>query len=241
MCVEKRAAPGVAALRRRLRERALDNAVAPAADAGRVWMEALERRVMLDAATVTALVAATVHLDPNFGNHGYAMAPLPFENGGSVFLDPLVAAPGGKIYTAAQVSPPGDDWGTTTAIARFNANGSPDESFGQHGVILFKEGSVDTEVGSLLVQLDGKLVVVLHTAITHEGSYAEETAVLRFNVNGTLDLGFGIQGRVLLASSAEIDPFQPFPGLPWLDNHTPTAWLHSDGKIMAVRTHPPGA
>src|SRR5947209_665783 len=121
MCVRKDFAPGVAKLRQRMRERALDEATAAAWP--RVWMEALEGRVMLDA------TAATVDLDKSFGQAGYAVAPLPWRGGGS-WMDALAMAPGGKIYALAGVEGP-DYWAGQYALARFNADGTPDQNFGR--------------------------------------------------------------------------------------------------------------
>src|SRR5437588_870942 len=88
-CVNKVSTSGLASLRRRMREGAMDKAQP------RVWMEALEVRVMMDA------TAATIDLDPSFGQGGYA-APLPVGVAPSnVAYDHLTPAPDGKFYAIA--------------------------------------------------------------------------------------------------------------------------------------------
>src|SRR2546421_12367096 len=87
-CVQKASVSGVASLRQRLRERALDEASA----SPRVWMEALERRLMMDS------TAATIDLDLSFGQAGYAQPLPPGPDTQIATYMNLTAAKDGKFY-----------------------------------------------------------------------------------------------------------------------------------------------
>jgi uncharacterized delta-60 repeat protein len=88
------------------------------------------------------------------------------------------------------------------AVARFNVNGSLDLTFGVAGKVT-TSFSVGDDVGSgIAVQSDGKIVVV---GTSDDGSGASELAVARFNVNGSLDNAFGVNGKVTTGFSAGDD------------------------------------
>ena len=71
-------------------------------------------------------------------------------------------------------------------IARFNANGSLDKTFGADGI-----QTVDFSVSSITAQTDGKILAV--GSVTNNGnSYFE---VARYNADGNLDTGFGTNGK----------------------------------------------
>jgi uncharacterized delta-60 repeat protein len=88
------------------------------------------------------------------------------------------------------------------AVARYNANGSLDTTFG-------KNGRVTTEVGgggvafALAIQPDGKIVVA--GSVSGSSSFlrgltpGDELAVARYNPDGTLDTTFGTGGVVASA------------------------------------------
>jgi hypothetical protein len=61
--VEGNVAAGLASLRQRMRERALDEASAVGAVSPRIWMEALERRVMLSGTEATIGVNAALNVE----------------------------------------------------------------------------------------------------------------------------------------------------------------------------------
>ena len=130
-------------------------------------------------------------LDTSFGTAGKAMLE---RFGGDRSSMALQAD--GKIVMAG---------GTLTdfILARFNADGSVDRSFGPAG-----DGKVTTDMGSgfiteeataLAVQADGKIVVVGYTAIDNAPPTPDGPptfAIARHNNDGSLDTGFGTGGRV---------------------------------------------
>jgi uncharacterized delta-60 repeat protein len=104
----------------------------------------------------------------------------------------LVLQPDGKLvavgsyFTGSKVD---------LALARYNADGSLDPSFGAGGKVTTDLGGLNQSTQSAMVQADGKLVVA--------GVYAPQGAsqffLARYQPNGTLDPTFGANGVVLTA------------------------------------------
>jgi uncharacterized delta-60 repeat protein len=74
------------------------------------------------------------------------------------------------------------------AIARFNSDGSLDQSFGNTGLILLSTIGV---FDAVVLQPDGKIVVL--------GDDSENFLLMRLNVNGSIDTTFGSGGTVTTA------------------------------------------
>ena len=86
-------------------------------------------------------------------------------------------------------------------LARFNADGSIDRSFGIDGKVTTDMGSGlrQEEALAVAIQSDGKIIVVGYAAIdaTPPAPNLPSTfAIARYNSDGTLDTGFGTGGRV---------------------------------------------
>ncbi len=101
----------------------------------------------------------------------------------------MVVQPDGKLVAAGSTSNGSND---DIAVARYNVNGSPDTSFGTGGQVTTPIGSDTDEAYALLIQKDGKLVVA---GSSRNGSH-DDFALVRYNVNGSLDLTFGTGGKV---------------------------------------------
>src|SRR5437667_11894981 len=123
----------------------------------RLWMEGLEPRWMF---STTPMLMATINVDRHFGHHGYAAAPLPWHDGRAIFMNALALAPGGKIYAAATEDTPAIQSENLIILARFNANGTPDQAFADHGVLITTIGDGGPSIDALHVQRDGKLLAV---------------------------------------------------------------------------------
>jgi len=83
------------------------------------------------------------------------------------------------------------------ALARLNANGTLDNSFGNNGIVItpsFSSSSIDDIASRIVLQRDGKLVVI-GTTFSNSGS---NFAIARYNTNGTLDTSFGVAGQVIV-------------------------------------------
>ena len=124
-------------------------------------------------------------LDASFGDGGKvfaAISPL-FDTPGDFAL-----APDGKIIVVGSTRTPGSATGFDFFVARFNANGGFDASFGNNGTTIINQTDSDG-FGAVALQPDGKIVAA--------GSVSNRAAVARFNPNGSLDAAFN-GGFVLL-------------------------------------------
>lgn len=120
----------------------------------------------------------------------------------------------GKIVEAGQ-----DLSGFQLEVARVNADGSPDPSFGSGGTATtnFLPTAVYVAALAVQVQKNGKLVTA-GTAFGNNTFFA----LARFNPDGTLDTGFGNSGGVLTT----------FPGT--IGQGADALALQTDGRIVAA-------
>ena len=77
-------------------------------------------------------------------------------------------------------------------VARIDEDGTPDSTFGTDGVASADFSSCCQYAGTVIQQMDGKLV--LAGGIGGQ----EDIALARFSANGTLDASFGSGGKVSL-------------------------------------------
>lgn len=77
------------------------------------------------------------------------------------------------------------------ALARYNANGSLDTTFGTGGIVTTTTGSSCDHIYALDIQSDGKIVVA---GASTDSSHHLQFAVARYTVSGSLDAGFGTGG-----------------------------------------------
>ncbi|MEW5879761.1 MAG: hypothetical protein AB1761_04885 [Pseudomonadota bacterium] len=133
-------------------------------------------------------VAARGDLDPAFGNGGKVLTAI---GGSEDFAFALALAPDGKIVVAGtSYNGTNDDF----ALARYNADGSLDTTFGSGGKVVTAIGGSD-EAYALALAPGGKIVVA-GTAWSITGRYV---ALARYNADGTLDSTFGSGGKVVTA------------------------------------------
>lgn len=116
----------------------------------------------------------------------------------------VAAAPGGKVVATGEVTDaaPG---GNVTVVGRFNADGTPDTTFGPGGLRYLQlsplsTASRQTDPHGLAVQPDGKVLVGLAIADTYLGPTVDDVAfiggIARLQDDGTLDPSFGTGGLV---------------------------------------------
>ena len=167
---------------------------------GGFCVQSLERRLML----------AAVELDQGFGTPDGIRA---LEVPGEVFhgAHDLVVLPGGKMVTA------GRDGGGRILAVRYNADGTPDRSFGGGDGIA--SSWVVGRAEAVAVAPDGDLIVA-GTVPELDDPFTDDFALVRFNADGTLDNGFGHRGRVR----------RDFGG----DDRAEAVTLLPDGKILAA-------
>ena len=132
---------------------------------------------------VLARYTANGQLDVTFGTGGRTTTDFgPGLNGGA---NDVVLQPDGKILVAGSVGPSGAQAGSWM-VARYDSSGNLDTSFGIGGFFIKRFGSTYETARKLLVQPDGKIVVMGYAGTDH-GVY--DIIVMRLNANGTLDDG----------------------------------------------------
>jgi uncharacterized delta-60 repeat protein len=163
------------------------------------------RRPALEALEGRALLAAGA-LDTTFGGTGVVVTALKgSKNTSNYRVNALVVQPDLKTVTAGFDLPTGTGNVYTTAVVRYNVNGSLDTSFGTKGVaeITTNTSWDGSERGklhnvSVALQADGKIVVATNTLVTKKSVTKTDMMVLRLNPNGSLDTSFGTGGNVVI-------------------------------------------
>src|SRR6266571_3983905 len=145
-------------------------------------------------------------LDPSFGTNGKVATDF---HGSTDVARAVALQPDGKIVVAGyalRLDGPAFDF----ALARYNADGSLDASFGVDGRVVtdFSAGggifANNDGASSAALQSDGKIVVA--GASTHELTF-QDFAMARYNPDGSLDASFGNGGKAELSffNNADID------------------------------------
>jgi uncharacterized delta-60 repeat protein len=82
------------------------------------------------------------------------------------------------------------------ALARYNTNGTPDNSFSGDGKLTTDFG-YDDFAKAITLQNDGKILVAGTRQVYNQGDNTSEFALARYNANGTPDNGFSGDGKQL--------------------------------------------
>ena len=136
-------------------------------------------------------------LDPNFASGGFVGYDL--TSSGDDIGYSVAIQPDGKIVVAGTLDKgnPSSDF----IVLRSNGDGTIDNTFSGDGMVTTDfGGSIDAAKG-VVIQPDGKIVVVGYATIN--GNY--KFGLVRYNVNGTLDNSFGVDGKVTTDISAGED------------------------------------
>lgn len=139
------------------------------------------------------------NLDQSFGINGKVFAEsfigeaktIIVQNDGKILI-------GGRSDT---VSDNGDNAGGFL-VARFNANGTPDNDFGDNGKTIIREieGVRCMHVDAMTIQSDGKIIACGRFIITSPYGII---GIVRYNADGTIDETFGDSGFVLTSVARE--------------------------------------
>jgi uncharacterized delta-60 repeat protein len=135
-------------------------------------------------------------LDAGFGTGGIAL----FDNTGTFSLVPTAISldASGRILIAGQIST--SFFKMQFAVARLNANGSLDTSFGSGGesvLPVFGNNYFEWDrVAGMAVDASGRIVL----AGTAPAPYSDSLALARLNADGSLDNSFGTGGQLTLAN-----------------------------------------
>jgi len=147
-------------------------------------------------------------LDTTFGSGGIVETQVG-PTGGSfgAVASVLALQPDGKILVAGQNAEPG---GASGVIARYEANGQLDDTFGSGGLV----ATPVVAPSAIALQPDGKIllasggsVVAFTGAAPRVGLAQAAGTISRYNANGSVDTSFGIAGQaasVVVAGSIAV-------------------------------------
>lgn len=127
-------------------------------------------------------------LDSAFGSNGIVKSEL----GGFATASTVKIQADGRILVGGQGN------GGYFTVLRYLPSGSLDNTFSSDGVLtLYNQNTVGSTVNDLIVQADGKVVVVGEASPLVSGVFPSYMVVIRLNVNGSLDSTFGSSGRIV--------------------------------------------
>jgi len=152
-------------------------------------------------------------LDTSFGTNGSGLVIA--DNGVFDEVRAVAIQPNGRI-TAAGYS--GNTSLKDFALLRYTSGGFPDPGFGTTGRVITPVGNFNDEARSIALQPDGKTVVAGFSGITTSNN---DFALVRYNVNGSLDATFGTGGKVMTNVGDAHDAAN-------------SVLLQPDGKIVAA-------
>jgi uncharacterized delta-60 repeat protein len=134
------------------------------------------------------------NLDSNFGEEGISVINYPHNNFDAFYA--IAIQSDGDLVIAGKTNfqvekNDVDDW----VLFRLNGNGTLDSTFGYKGLVQTDFGNEFEHANDVLIQEDGKIIAL---GMTYEYSAGLGTcfAMVRYNINGTVDTTFGSQGFV---------------------------------------------
>jgi uncharacterized delta-60 repeat protein len=156
--------------------------------------------------------AAAGDLDPTFGVGGKLTTEFSSKEG---FVNTVVWQTDGKLVSAGESG--ASESNPKLALARHNADGSLDTTFGGDGEVTTDFTSKEDFATALAIQSDGKIVAVGEAG---GGGPNPKFAVARYNADGSLDTSFSADGKLTTDFSQGED-------LAWI------VAVQADGKIVA--------
>ncbi len=154
-------------------------------------------------------------LDPAFGSGGLLVKPYADSSVGVRVVD-VVRLPDGKFVVLGETRPSSaSDY--DIALARFDADGSLDTSFGSSGWVTLDIEGDDQYADALALQPDGKLVMV---GRSYDGS-EYQIVLSRLLPDGSLDSEFADAGMLLEDLGGDYERFDDVA-------------VQTDGKILAA-------
>lgn len=103
-------------------------------------------------------------------------------------------------------------------IVRYNINGTLDSTFGTSGKAITLFGSSNSMALGVALQTDGKIIAV---GRTENGPWTSNFALVRYNIDGTLDSTFGTVGKIITSLGSS-------------DDVANAVAIQNDGKIIAA-------
>ena len=186
------------------------------------------------------------NLDLTFGTEGKLVGS--FLNG-SEWARATAIQPDGKIVVVGF----GEETHDVACLARYNTDGSLDNTFGNEGKVIVAFPNSSLELHDLAIQPDGKIVAAgwIFQALSPTG---DNFLVMRFLANGEPDPGFGINGKettdfvgisdrayamflrldgkIVLAGYTDVGPEDLFALARYLPDGTLDNTFDADGRVM---------
>ena len=154
-------------------------------------------------------------LDTSFDGDGKLNTDF---GGGDDIINSISIQTDGKIIVAGSTL---DGMNSDFAIARYNTDGSLDNSFDFDGKVTTSIGTTGDHIRSIALQADGKIIVAGHSYNATDRDFA----VARYNVDGSLDNSFDSDGIVTTE----------FVSILGTGNESASSVnIQSDGKIILV-------
>lgn len=123
--------------------------------------------------------------DTTFGDGGTVVTS---QTSHTLYSEAMALQADGKIVVAGRISGSFSDF----MAVRYNTDGSLDASFGDGGFATIDLGSTTDGANGVAIQADGRIILAGYAG--HNGT---DFAVVRLNVDGSLDASFGTGGKVL--------------------------------------------
>lgn len=136
-------------------------------------------------------------LDSSFGNGGWVVSQLDGLNQAHT----LAIGPDGKIVVAGTWD--ANDHGSL-AVGRYNADGSPDPTFGQEGWVLTDLGQTYNIALGIAVQADGGVTVLAWSEAVYGADPDYPLVARAYRPDGSVDPGFGSEGVSGIASGVPL-------------------------------------
>jgi uncharacterized delta-60 repeat protein len=154
-----------------------------------------------------SLLSVAGSLDPSFGSGLGSINP----DAGILLTEPdgKILLAGVTPYTSTQTGHQDIPDPASFELQQFNADGSPDSTFGDGGKVIDTAVNVPLKAVSAALEPDGKIALVV---ATNQGSFDSSVFVAQFNADGTLDSTFGTGGIETLPSSPDGLSFSPSIG-----------------------------
>lgn len=153
-------------------------------------------------------------LDNTYGTGGLAIANVGVA---SSYIQSIALQPDGKIVAVGMGFNASSHYGF--AVARFNTDGTVDNTFADNGSKMINVGGGNDFGSAVLIQSDNKILLAGHTWIENDPILQYDFAVTRLNEDGSTDNTFGESGTAIT-------------NLVYGGNYVTSMALQPDGKII---------
>lgn len=132
-------------------------------------------------------------LDGSFGASGAAFAPIHCHSKNYEVLAMAMQTDGKFVVSGGEHN--GVDY--DMLVTRFTASGALDTSFGNAGYVRTAIGAYHEWGQKVVIQPDGKIIVAGKMTLYSATNSSSDTAVVRYQNDGSLDPTFGVAGKVI--------------------------------------------